>query len=181
MVKYYVIVTPFQVKTAVCLVDKGRGRGHKAFEYWVLSVSIDLIFIITIIITTYCDKRNQRRNTFSAPPPTQLLFHLMRKRLFDLKRPLAVPFTVMSCTLAFFSQSAEETLSDIRIFYFFCCFCGRSWEKERLLLVFPFSFGSESSIASSYKCFVLEPSEEDQERESVICSSKVLVVADNYE
>ena len=43
-----------------------------------------------------------------------------------------------------------------------------SWEKERLLLVFPFSIGSESSIASSYKCFVLEPSEEDQERESVI-------------
>ena len=39
-----------------------------------------------------------------------------------------------------------------------------SWEKERLLLVFPFSIGSESSIASSYKCFVLEPSEEDQER-----------------
>ena len=56
-----------------------------------------------------------------------------------------------------------------------------SLEKERLLLVFPFSIGSESSIASSNKCFVLEPSEEDQEREPVIYSSKVLVVADNYE
>ena len=49
-------------------------------------------------------------------------------------------------------------------------------EKERLLLVFPFSIGSESSIASSYKCFVLEPSEERSSRKGIILS-KVFAVS----